>query len=104
MRYVPSAVPIVLALALAAGTISRAEGARVQGVAGTVVAVTPTSRTIVVESELDGQPWIIGAEVTGETKFAGRVNDLADLKPGDRVTIQWVREENRLAAIFVETR
>lgn len=103
-KMVVSAGAIVLALALAGGAALAAEEAKVQAASGTVVAVTEESKTIVVESTLDGKPWIIGAEATDQTTFGGKAKEFKDVKPGDKVTIRWVREENRLAVRSVTVR
>ena len=47
--------------------------------------------TIVIESKLKGQSWIIGAVVTNKTAFGGKAKSLGDVKPGDQVTLRWVR-------------
>ncbi|HEY7677757.1 MAG TPA: hypothetical protein VIG69_11835 [Candidatus Methylomirabilis sp.] len=86
-------VAVVTILALQGAAALAAEEARVHAASGTVVAVMEASKTIVIESKLDGKPWIIGAEVADDTKFAGKAKGLKDLKPGDRVTMQWVRRE-----------
>ena len=85
---------IVVALVLGAGIALAAEGAKVQAASGTVVAVTEGSKTIVVESRLEGNPWIIGGVATDETKFAGKAKSFKDVKQGDQVTIQWAVGEN----------
>lgn len=74
--------------------------AGVRQAAGTITAVTPASRTIVVEATLGGKGLTIGAEVpeTAAIKAEGRPRRLDELKPGDRVVLRWVREENRLVA------
>jgi hypothetical protein len=86
-------VAVVALLALQGAAALAAEAERVQGASGTVVAVTEASKTIVIESRLDGKPWIVGAEVADDTKFAGKAKGLKDLKPGDKITMQWVRRE-----------
>lgn len=91
-------------LALHAGMALGAEVGRVQTASGRVVAVTEGSKTIVVESSLGEKPWIIGAEVTDQTRFGGRARGLQDVKTGDTVTIRWIREENRLAVQSVTLR
>ena len=58
-----------LMVALAVGRSFGAEEGKAQAAAGKVVGVTEGSRTIVVESKLSGQPWIIGAQVTDQTQF-----------------------------------
>ena len=76
--------------------------------AGTVTAVTPESRIVVVESRLGGKSWILGVEVpegvTIVTAKGGK--KLEEIKTGDRVRLRWIREENRLVAesITVEGR
>lgn len=84
---------VVAALALQGAVALAAEGGRVQTASGTVVAVTEGSKTIVIQSTLGGQPWIIGAEVTDDPTFAGKAKALRDVKSGDQVTMQWVRQE-----------
>jgi ribosomal protein S17 len=98
MKFSQGIVVALAVMALAAGAALGAEDGKVQAAAGMVVAVTEGTRTIVVESRLAGQPWIIGAEVTDQTKFGGKAGALKDVKAGDQVTIRWIREENRLAA------
>ncbi|OGB92626.1 MAG: hypothetical protein A3G35_11520 [candidate division NC10 bacterium RIFCSPLOWO2_12_FULL_66_18] len=65
---------------------------------GTVLAITPESRTLVVESRLGGQPWILGVEVPERLAVTAeeKTRKLEDLKTGDRVRLRWNREENRL--------
>lgn len=67
---------------------------------GTVLAVTPESRTLVVESRLGGQPWILGVDVPEGLAITvgGKTKKLDDLKAGERVRLRWVRDENRLTA------
>lgn len=98
---------------LVAGSAWGAQQERVQGASGQLVAVTVDQKTllveeqvgtaiiaaemmertstIVIDSKLKGQPWTIGAVVTNKTKFGGKAKSLADLKPGDKVTLRWVR-------------
>ncbi len=95
---------IVAAMALLAEMDLSAAEERVQVASGTVVAVTEASKTIVVESMLGGKPWIIGAEVTGQTRFGGKAKGLQDVRAGARVTIEWVRGENRLTIRSVTLR
>lgn len=86
---------VVVGVAVWCGAALAAEEEAVRAAHGTVLAVTPASKTIVVESSLSGQPWIIGVEVTDQTRFEGKAKDLADVKAGDKVTIQWIREGDR---------
>src|SRR5574341_1792242 len=93
------AITLALLLTLAVGTAwGTTEVGHTQAASGMVVAVTPGSKTIVVESTLGGQPWIIGAEATEQTRFEGKAKGLEDVQPGSRVTIKWLREEHRLVA------
>lgn len=95
---------VVAIVALSAGVAWGAEDGKVQAASGKVVAVTGGSKTIVVESKLKGQPWIIGAEVTDQTKFEGKATGLKDVKAGDQVTLRWVREEKGDVARSVNVR
>ncbi len=104
MRSPLNAGMMILAFFLAGGAGWSTEERRIQAASGTVTAVAEGSRTIVVESQLDGKSWVIGAEATDQTKFEGKAKTLADVKPGDRVTIRWVREENRLVVQSVTVR
>jgi hypothetical protein len=72
----------------------------VRAAAGTVVAVTPESRTVVLESTLGGKPWVLGIEVPEGLSIAagGKTKKLEDLKTGDRVRLRWIREKDRLVA------
>ena len=74
-----------LMVALAVGRSFGAEEGKAQAAAGKVVGVTEGSRTIVVESKLSGQPWIIGAQVTDQTQFGGKAAGLQDVKRGNGV-------------------
>ncbi len=67
---------------------------------GAVLAVTPASRTLVVESRLGGEPWILGVVVPANLaiKDDGKTKTLEELKAGDRVRIRWARTENELVA------
>lgn len=95
---------VVAVLVLQGGAALAAEEAKVQAASGTVVAVTEGAKTIVIQSTLDGKPWIIGAEVADDTKFEGKAKGLKDVKPGDRVTMQWVRQEHGDVARSVTVR
>ncbi len=78
------------------------EGGRVA--TGTVMAVTPATRTLVVESRLRGEPWILGVEVPEglAVTVGGKTKRLEDLKPGERVRLRWNRERDRLVAESIE--
>lgn len=104
MRKVLGVLAIMVATSFPAGVVLGAGEERVQAASGTVLAITEGSKTIVVESALDGKPWILGVEVTDQTRFGGRAKGFQDVKAGGKVTIQWVREENRLTARSVTLR
>lgn len=92
---------LVSAPAMAAQDVDKGEvKAGERAATGTVLAVTPASRTLVVESRLGGQPWILGVEVPEGLAITvgGKTKKLDDLKAGERVRLRWIREENRLAA------
>ncbi len=73
---------------------------------GTVTAVTPASRTIVIESRLAGKPWVLGEEVPKALAITvgSKTQKLEDLKSGERVSLRWVREKDRLVAESIEVR
>lgn len=87
-------VAFIAALALLGKPALAARVGSVQSASGTVVAVTEGSRTLVVQSTLDGQPWIVGAKVGDDTQFTGKAKGLVELKPGDRVTVQFVVQDD----------
>lgn len=92
---------LVSAPAMAAQDVDKGEvKAGERAATGTVLAVTPASRTLVVESRLGGQPWLLGVEVPDRLAVTaeGKTRKLEDLKAGDRVRLRWIREENRLVA------
>ncbi len=67
---------------------------------GTVAAVTVASRTIVVEIPRGSDSLTVGAEVlpAAVLKAEGQVVDLADIRVGDRVRIEWSRGEQGVVA------
>lgn len=88
---------------LAGMALSAGEG-RVHATSGRVLAIAEGSKTIVAQSRLGGKPWIIGTEVTDQTRFGAQAKTLQDVKPGDTGTIRWVREESGLTARSVTLR
>ncbi|MEK6716754.1 MAG: hypothetical protein AABZ16_04610 [candidate division NC10 bacterium] len=74
------------------------------GLVGTVIAVVPASRTLVVDVPLGKEVLRVGAEVTDKTKLtaAGKAVSLDRLKPGDRVRIEFRRVATGDEAISVE--
>lgn len=88
-------VAVVMVWSLHGGAVAQAaETGGLYAATGTVVAVTPESNTLVIQSTLkDDTTWIVGALVTDQTTFAGRAKALQDVRPGDRVNLEWVREE-----------
>lgn len=74
------------------------------GLVGTVIAVVPASRTLVVDVLLGKEVLRVGAEVTDKTKLtaAGKAVSLDRLKPGDRVRIEFRRVATGDEAISVE--
>lgn len=63
---------------------------------GRVAAVTVASRTIIVEIPRGSDSLTVGAEVLPDAvlKAEGQVVDLADIRVGDRVRIEWSRGEH----------
>lgn len=99
-----STLVLVAAVALQGAPALAAKIGSVQSASGTVVAVTEGSRTIVVQSTMDGQPWIVGAKVGDDTRFAGKAKGLTELKPGDRVAVQFVVQEDGALARTITAR
>ena len=102
-----SGVVVVVAILLAAAGMAMAaqdgpkgERKAARAATGTVIAVTPESRTVVVESTLGGKSWILGVEVPegASVVTAKGGKKLEEIKTGDRVRLRWIREENRLVA------
>ncbi len=62
--------------------------------------MTPASRTLVVESKLGDKPWVLGVEVPAGLAITagGKTKKLEDPKSGERVSLRWVREKDRLVA------
>jgi hypothetical protein len=73
------------------------------GLVGTIVAVTPESRTLVVDAPLGTEVLRIGAVVTETTKIeaAGKTAPFESLKPGARVRITYRRVATGDEAITV---
>ncbi len=71
---------------------------------GSVLAVTPATRTLVVESQLADHPWILGLEVPESLAITvgGKTKKLEDLRTGERVRLRWIREKDRLVAESIE--
>ena len=74
------------------------------GLVGTVIAVVPASRTLVVDVPLGKEVLRVGAEATDKTKLtaAGKAVSLDRLKAGDRVRIEFRRVATGDEAIAVE--
>ena len=49
-----------------------------------------------------GKPHIVGVGVTDKTKYEGKAKRRADVKKGDRVTIQFERDEGGVIASLVK--
>ena len=100
-----AAILLVVAVqAMATQDVGTSEAkSAVKAAVGTVTAVTPESRTVVVESTLSGKPWILGVEVPEglAVTAGGKTKKLEELQPGDRVRLRWIREENRLVAASI---
>ncbi len=91
---------VAVSATTAEAVTARASKAAARVATGTVMAVTPGSRTLVVESTLRDQPWILGIEVPDRAAITGggKTEKLGDLKAGDRVRVRWVRTEDGLVA------
>lgn len=77
---------------------------RPAGLVGTIVAVVPASRMLVVDVPLGKEVLRVGAEVTDKTKIqaAGKAASFESLKPGARVRINFRRIATGDEAISVE--
>jgi Cu/Ag efflux protein CusF len=66
---------------------------------GTVVAIDPDGKAIVISEKLGKEELVIGAIVTPETtiKVGGKTADLSQIKVGDRVTLVYERTEDLYA-------
>lgn len=101
---------VLAALPLSPGDAAEAEktGAGVAlesvGLVGTIVAVVPESRTLVVDVPLEGDVLRIGAWVTEETRIekAGAAVPFESLSPGARVRISVRRIATGNEAVSVE--
>ncbi|MBI4537440.1 MAG: hypothetical protein HY712_05735 [candidate division NC10 bacterium] len=105
MRWVGVIVATILLLVVSTAKAAQEEGRGVakageRAATGIVTAVTPASRTLVVESRLGGKPWILGVVVPRDLAIGagGKTKKLEDLKAGDRVRIRWIRKDNELVA------
>lgn len=74
------------------------------GLVGTIVAVAPESRTLVVDMPLGKEVLRLGATVTNQTRIeaAGKAAAFESLKPGARVRITFRRVASGDEAISVE--
>ena len=93
---------LLLAAPLSLGLAGEAE--KPAGLVGTIVAVAPESRTLVVDVPLGMQVLRIGAVVTDKTKIeaAGEAATFESLKSGARVRIIFRRVPSGDEAISVE--
>jgi len=93
---------LLLAAPLSLGLAGEAE--KPAGLVGTIVAVAPESRTLVVDVPLGTEVLRIGAVVTDKTKIeaAGKAATFENLKSGARVRITFRRTDTGDEAISVE--
>jgi hypothetical protein len=110
-RSIPWFTVLALGFVLLAMPVSGAAEAERQesaagaaGYVGTVVAVTPESRTLVVDVPLGEEVLRIGAEVTDTTRITanGQTVSLDHLQAGDRIRISVRRVATGNEAISVE--
>ena len=96
----PLALPVSSALAGEAEKRAQATA----GFVGTIVAVIPESRTLVVDVPLSADILRIGAEITKRTKIeaAGAAASFESLTPGARVRLTFRRLATGNEAISVE--
>ena len=66
-----------------------------RAVSGEVVATEGKSNTLVVKGKAGATEIIVGVEVTDKTKVTGgKAKGLADINPGDRVSVKYTRHDN----------
>jgi hypothetical protein len=99
---------VLLAMPVSRAAAAEAEkgesAAKAAGYVGTVVAVTPESRTLVVDVPLRETVLRVGAEVTDTTRITanGQAVSLDRVQTGDRVRITVRRIETGNEAVSVE--
>lgn len=69
-------------------------------VSGKVTAVTPDSRTVLVEAQVGGKSMTVGVVATDKTKITAKDKAAAfsDIRTGERVTVRYTREGDQLLA------
>ncbi len=105
IRILAASILFLIAASATAAESAKGEAKDAGRVAtGTVAAVTAATRTLVVESTLGGQPWILGVVVPDglAVTIGGKAKQLEDLKAGERVRLRWIREQDRLVAESIE--
>jgi len=102
-------VPLILCLVLTGiiGSLSYGQKAIKRWVTGVVVATDTKAipNTIVVRSKTwRGEELIVGAQVHKDTRITinGEIATLADIVPGDKVSMIYMREPTRLVARIIK--
>lgn len=71
---------------------------------GTVVAIDPDGKAIVISEKVGKDELVIGAIITPQTtvKVAGKETDLSQIKVGDKVTLTYERTEDLYAKEIIK--
>ncbi len=97
-----AALGILLVLILAAAGLSIESGAA-RTMTGKVIGVDDAGKGLSISSMAGGKEIVAGAIVTNETdiRVKGKKAELSQIKPGDRVTMTYVYQNNELYATKV---
>lgn len=100
MTFWAGLIVILVSAAMVEAVTTKTTKAAARVATGTVMAVTPASRTLIVESKLRDQPWTLGIQVPERAAITvgGKPDQLKDLKAGDRVRVRWIRTADGLVA------
>ena len=79
----------------AAGAYAAEAKTTARAVSGEGIATEGKSNTLVVKGKAGAAEIIVGVEVTEKTKISGgKAKALADINPGDRVSVRYTRHDN----------
>jgi hypothetical protein len=103
-RLEGTALAVLLAMAPLASVLAVEAPAEQTGLVGTIIAVVPESRTVVVDVPLDRGVLRVGAELTGKTRIVagGAPASFEALKAGARVRLAIRRIPTGTEATLVE--
>ncbi len=98
-----TAIVLLVVATAAAGTITPGETRRA---VGTISAVEPASGSLVVEAPIEAGMLTVGVTMDKGASISrkGAVIGLADLKVGEKVTLTYTRQGDRLIGLEVKAR